>query len=141
MDFTSFEHMDITVECGGELLRVIIIYRPPPSKKNRLIPSLFYDEFSQLIELESLVTRSSKLLILGDFNIHVDSVNDHEACKFLGLLQSSNLCQMVVAVVMKVKMRKPSSSRVTVTSRKIRNINVNLFMADINKSQRSESFE
>ena len=171
MDFASFEHMDITVECGGKLLRVIIIYRPPPSKKNRLIPSLFYEEFSQMIELESLVTRSSKLLILGDFNIHVDSVNDHEACKFLGLLQSSNLCQMVVgpthmkghtldlvisstsenlisdirvdsslpsdhfAVVMKVKMRKPSSSRVTVTSRKIRNINVNLFMADINKSQ------
>ena len=53
----------------------------------------FICEFSQL--LESLASLPSELLIFGDFNIHVDDLNNEDANKFSILLENFNFVQHV----------------------------------------------
>lgn len=60
-------------------LRIVIVYYPP-SKSS----SLFFDEFPCL--LEKLVTASGCLLLIDDFNFHVDDKSDPAALKFRQLL-------------------------------------------------------
>ena len=43
----------------------------------------------------SVTLSKERLLVLGDFNIHVDVPNDIDAVKFLGLLESLGLEQHV----------------------------------------------
>ena len=48
-------------------LRLIVIYRMPPSKINGLKTGTFYEEFSEY--LEKLSCASGKVIILGDLNL------------------------------------------------------------------------
>ena len=89
----SFEHLDLSITSGSTSLRLLAVYRPPPSNKNHLNASLFFEEFSNM--LETLAISSGSLLIAGDFNFHVDIASDSEASKFLELLESVNLDQHV----------------------------------------------
>lgn len=73
--------------------RIVVDYRPPPSKKNRLNVLLFLDEFSSI--LERLITSSSLLIIVGDFNFHLDDECDRAAARFQDLLEVFNLVQHV----------------------------------------------
>ena len=57
--FTSFE-------CMNRVL--VLIYRPPPSKKNKLTISMFLVEFVLLLEDNFML--SSVKLMLTDFDIH-----------------------------------------------------------------------
>ncbi|KAJ8346514.1 hypothetical protein SKAU_G00279150 [Synaphobranchus kaupii] len=66
---------------------ILLIYRPP--KPN---PS-FLPEISDL--LTSLCSTSANIVILWDFNIHVDSPSGHSAVDFLSLLECLNLKQLV----------------------------------------------
>ena len=92
--FTSFEHLDFTISYAKFKVRLVIIYRPPPSRKNKLTVSMFFEEFSQLIEhlMEDYIY---PLVIAGDFNFHVDDLNHRDALKFTDLLESVNLIQHV----------------------------------------------
>ena len=69
------------------------IYRPPPSKKNQLSNTLFLEEFSKL--MEQLLILPGNLLIVGDFNYHVDNTTDPETIKFNKILEMFNLPQHV----------------------------------------------
>ncbi|KAJ8034276.1 hypothetical protein HOLleu_21042 [Holothuria leucospilota] len=91
--FVSFELMDTTISSGSTFLRIITIYRPPPSSRNKLTPRMFFSEFSVL--LESIAIFRGELLILGDFNFHVDIPNDREASCFMDLLDSAGFQQHV----------------------------------------------
>ena len=67
----SFEYMDLLLSNAADLnIRVVHVYRPPPSTFNGLTPLLFLDEVSTF--LEHYITDSGSLLVVGDFNIHVD---------------------------------------------------------------------
>ena len=46
----SFELIDMLMRLKEFTCRVILIYRPPPSRKNKLTTNIFLDEFAQLIE-------------------------------------------------------------------------------------------
>ena len=167
-DFTSFEHMDLTVNSASKSLRLVVIYRPPPSKKNNTTASMFLNEFSTLIERLSVIATS--ILLTGDFNIHVDDTNDTVAKKFLDMLVSADLRQLVTgsthrhghtldllitrqaddtvhhieldhslpsdhaAVMMTVEISKPDCTRLSITSRNLRNINLEDFRHDIEMS-------
>ena len=86
--FQSFEFLDVRFK-SSKMIRMIIIYRPPSS-----VPlSTFYHEFSLL--LEELATASGELLIVGDFNLHVDSSRDVNALHFCDLIASFDLKQWV----------------------------------------------
>ena len=67
--YASFEYMDLIFTSEGMSLRVISIYRPPPSAKNMLSFNQFLSEFSDLVE--RLCTSQNKIIITGDFNIHL----------------------------------------------------------------------
>ena len=94
--FTSFEHQDVQLSIAKTHLRLIIIYRPPPSTKNKLTPALFLEQF--LVLLEQICAIPGNMIIVGDFNIHVDSPNspnDTLPKRFLGILESMGLTQHV----------------------------------------------
>ena len=80
ISFRSFEFTDCPIDYLSSSLRIVVVYRPPPSKKNRLNVSLFLDEFSSL--LERLITSSSPLIIVGDFNFHLNDECDRSAARF-----------------------------------------------------------
>ena len=50
IEYTAMECLDITVKAGNKSLRLVSIYRPPPSTKNNLTSSMFFNYFSRLIE-------------------------------------------------------------------------------------------
>jgi len=58
----------------------VILYRPPGP----------YSEF-----ISSLVLKTDKVIIVGDFNIHVDVDNDCLSATFISLLDSIDFCQEI----------------------------------------------
>ena len=55
--------------------------------------STFFTEFESLLEFH--ISSKVDLILVGDFNIHVDELNDSNALHFLKLLNTFNLCQHV----------------------------------------------
>ncbi|XP_033096821.1 uncharacterized protein LOC117101067, partial [Anneissia japonica] len=92
-NYSSFEYMDVNISRGSSSIRLFNIYRPPPSKKNKLTRSMFLEDFSRF--LESVAAIPGEIIILGDFNIHVDEANDRFATSFADLLDAVGLRQHV----------------------------------------------
>ena len=69
-------------------IRFVVIYRPPSSQIKA-----FLEDFASL--LEQLVPISGNLLIVDDFNFHLDDSNNTDATKLHNLLESFNLKQHV----------------------------------------------
>ena len=91
---TSYEFSEWLIHLtSAEKMRVVVVYRPPYSGEHKVPTSVFFDEFSAY--LESLLLCKERLLICGDFNIHVDSVDDPDSVKFRDLLESVGLRQHV----------------------------------------------
>jgi len=90
--FKSFEFKEVLLHSSASIIR--IIYRPPISVKNGLTHPAFFDDLSSL--LERLVSSTSRLLLAGDFNFHVNDPSDNTANKFLDLLScfSSEVCKV-----------------------------------------------
>ena len=93
ISFKSFEFTDCTLPYASTSLRMVVVYRPPPSQKNRLSVTLFLDEFGSL--LEKLVISNGPLVITGDFNFHLDNPSDRAAARFRVLLDVFDLKQHV----------------------------------------------
>ncbi len=91
--FPSFEHIDFTISTGKTHVRIILVYRPPPSAKNKLTPKAFLDDFTLL--LEELAVYPSDFIIMGDFNIHIDNMSDSLSSHFCDILDSMGLRQHV----------------------------------------------
>ena len=91
--YTSFEAMQAILVCCSITIRLIILYRVPPSQQNCIKRTEFLEEFKDLLEI--LASTSGKLLIMGDFNIHWNSINEHETKELSNLLSSYNLLQHV----------------------------------------------
>ena len=68
----------------------MVLYRPP---ETGAAIGLFFEEFSSL--LEEVVVCSEELLIIGDFNFHMDDMADRYAAQFGSLLEVFNLKQHV----------------------------------------------
>ena len=91
-DYRSFEYLDSTI-VSTRTVRVISVYRPPPSAVNGLTVDIFLDEFGTLIE--ELVVTDAELLIVGDFNFRMDDLIDGNAIRFSRLLETFDLQQHV----------------------------------------------
>ena len=78
---------------GSQMLRLMVIYRPPPSQKNKHTVNNFLQEFeSFLCERQLLGGRD---IIIGDFNFHVGDSNNIEAKRFMETLESYGYTQHV----------------------------------------------
>ena len=81
--------MNLNVTSGSRSFQMVVIYRPPPSSENKLTTTLFFDEFSTLLESTSVGT--DRVLLTGDFNVNVDDNDDRDALTFLNILDIYNL--------------------------------------------------
>ena len=70
-----------------------MIYRPPPSRTNKLKNTTFFEEWSEF--LDHLVVIPDELLITGDLNFHLDNVNLSDTRKFDETLSDHGLVQHV----------------------------------------------
>lgn len=86
----SFEHSMWNIKFSSSLVRLVIVYRPPSSSTPF---SAFISEFTELID--NLILCKEKLLIAGDFNIHVDNFDDFNANRFKELLECTGFTQHV----------------------------------------------
>ena len=89
LQYSSFEHLDLTIKIFDQTIRLITIYRPPPTTKNKLTVPLFLEEFSDLLEL--LICSPNKLIFAGDFNFHLDVPTDPHANQFRTILSTFGL--------------------------------------------------
>ena len=87
--FRSFECMDFTFINRKSILPLVVYRRPGTGAAI----GFFFEEFSSL--LEEVVVCSEKLLIIGDFNFHMDDTSDSYAAQFGTLLELFNLKQHV----------------------------------------------
>ena len=92
---SSFESMCVCMKFKGTKspIKLVVLYRPPYSQKNKLGFNVFLGEFSNF--LTSLLSVSCKLIIVGDFNVHWDDPANTENKKFRELIESFNLKQFV----------------------------------------------
>jgi hypothetical protein len=74
---------------------VIIVYRLPYLQLHQVSSSVFFEEFSTI--LEKAVMCSEPLLISGDFDFHLDDHHNSEgSVKFWRLLVYSNLFRFLL---------------------------------------------
>ena len=92
--FTSFEHIDVLITSHRQVpVRLVVLYRPQRTASGQSTDQLFLEEFATL--MEQLVSSSHQLMIVGDFNYHLDSATDSVSGNFLNLISSFNLQQHV----------------------------------------------
>lgn len=92
--FRTFECLELTLNCGSQdPLKMVTIYRPPPSTRNKLTSCMFFEEFSSF--LESFNLNACHFILHGDFNIHMDIAAELETRKMNDLLSSCCLKQHV----------------------------------------------
>jgi hypothetical protein len=87
--YDSFEYMDVRLKFGTRTLRLLVVYRPP-----RCSESDFLRDFSLVLEI--LLVTHDDVLIVGDFNLHVDDEHDQYGRSFMSLIDSCGLQQHVV---------------------------------------------
>ena len=85
----SFEYIAFNSTC----VRIITIYRIPPSQANGIHQGDFIQHFSSLLEVVS--TLPGHLLILEDFSIHWDKPDNPERIEFADLIDTFGLKQLV----------------------------------------------
>ena len=70
-----------------------VIYRPPPSTENGLKTADFLDEFDTFLDFVN--TLSTKAILVGDFNIHVNNPSHTDLSHFLSTLDNAGFHQHV----------------------------------------------
>ena len=90
--YTSFEAIECDI-VSSQPVKLIVLYKPPPSSSNGLTHNLFISEFTDYLELHIATTK--QLVLLGDFNIHVNKTDDRDAVEFSNLLDQFGLVQHV----------------------------------------------
>ena len=70
-----------------------VIYRPPYSKKHRVTNATFFDEFQTY--LSQAVQTTHSLMIVGNFNSHMDTDIDADTIRMCDVLSMYDLTQHV----------------------------------------------
>ena len=86
--FGTFECLEICIKNGSDCKRLCVVYKPPSCSKKT-----FLEEFEGY--LGNHVTTSGSLLIMGDFNFHMEDDSDSDTLSFRNLLFGHNLDQHV----------------------------------------------
>ena len=86
--FSTFECVGSVITSSNSSFKLFVVYRP-----SSLSMPTFFTEFESLLEFH--ISASIDLIFVGDFNIHIDDLNDVNSIHFLKLLNTFNLCQHV----------------------------------------------
>ena len=87
-NYNTFEYLDLSLTYDKNVIRLIVIYRAPSTNTTD-----FLHDFTDLVD--HLTISNGKLLVIGDFNYHVDQLSNRDAAKFLDTIEASNLTQHV----------------------------------------------
>jgi hypothetical protein len=90
---TSFEFSEWQVDLDNRKFQICVIYRPPYSSQHPVPTGIFMEEFPEY--LENTVMCQESLLLIGDFNIHVDDSSDPHAAAFMNMLEALSLVNHV----------------------------------------------
>ena len=90
--FTAFEICEVRISLDNHTLVFLSVYRPPPSRKNKLTNAMFLEQFTDL--LESYVV-CDRLFVLGDLNVHFDNPSDPCTATLNAVLANLSLEQLV----------------------------------------------
>ena len=71
------------------MVRLVVVYRPPKGAIND-----FIDDFASF--LEDVIHTHGRLIIVGDFNIHIDNPANNDTARFTDFLDSMGLTQRVI---------------------------------------------
>ena len=74
-------------------IAILGIYRPPTSEINPNLITSFMDKFCDLIS--EMMPKYKNIICMGDFNIHVNNLNDLDAQQFVALTEALGLSQHV----------------------------------------------
>lgn len=91
--YNSFEYMELTLETEEDLIRFVNVYHPPYSKGHPYTELYFVNEFEDF--LEDLVTKPGVPVMVGDFNMRINNLEERYACMFKNYINDVNLFQHV----------------------------------------------
>ena len=91
--FTHIEHADYYVTARFVTFRLGVVYRPPPSKRNGFINSVFFDQWSAF--LDAVMLDSPDIVIFSNLNFHLNIVSDPDALHFSETLADHGMTQLV----------------------------------------------
>ena len=89
----TFQYAVWKVETHGNTVTCIAIYRPPYSATNQETVAKFVEEFT--VWLANISGSFSNMIVLGDFNIHINDENDNEASIFVDTMTALGFNQHV----------------------------------------------
>ena len=94
-NYKQFESMSNLILFKGSPVRLSVVYRPQPTKINKLKVRFFWSEWTKY--LSEHMTRSNDFVIVGDLNFHLDEVNDPHTIRFQSILTEFGLKQHVTS--------------------------------------------
>ena len=90
---STFEILETFIETKYKNFTVVTIYRPGATERNRYTMCEFFDELS--VTLSYYHTYRHEVIVIGDFNIHVNKFSDTNAQKLADILEMFNLKQHI----------------------------------------------
>ena len=93
LNYRYFEAVEMRLLFDHVLVAIVCLYRPPPSKRNKLTNSMLHEEFSEL--LSQYTDSCSDTVCIGDFNFHYDDCSDGQMSYLRTMLSDNNLTQLV----------------------------------------------
>ena len=90
----TFEYAHWSVIGPKMALSLLAVYHPPPSANHKHTINEFITEFVNFLA-DKLVNFVGDLIIAGDFNIHVNDVENADARQFLGAMEALGFDQLV----------------------------------------------
>ena len=90
--FNTFECMELSLNHEGKKTTLVTVYRPEASNKNKYSMEEFYEEFSSLL---ASYHQKSEVILVGDFNFHVNKKDNTKARQFLDILDTFHLKQHI----------------------------------------------
>ena len=111
LDYRSFEAVEMRLSFDHISVAIVCLYRPPPSKRNKLTNSMILEEFSEL--LSQYASSRSEIVYIDDFNFHYDDCSDGQVSRLRTVLSDHNLTQLVNVPTHKdgVEWSQPDSAR------------------------------
>ena len=87
-NYTTLEQAGWSLQIGDKILTILVIYHPPGNTNTRLL-----DEVGQLVQY--YMTNHKNLVILGDFNIAVQDLNNPDSLAFYDTMEALGLVQHI----------------------------------------------
>ncbi|XP_072021334.1 uncharacterized protein [Amphiura filiformis] len=91
----TFETFEYTVVSNtSRTFTIIVVYRPPPSKVNKLTLATYLENIDEFLSGVDLLP--GRILLVGDFNIHYNKPSKSDVRQFSTILASAGLVQHIV---------------------------------------------